>query len=247
MRRIIRKIGRPRRTLKAAIVLACVTVAGCDTLNVGGPPVTTPTPVPTAFPSPPSPSLAISPTSATLGVGDQRTIVAATGGVTSPFITFLSLSPTVAAVDALKGVVTCVTPGTTTITASEHTTPLSAVATVTCTGAPGVTPTAYNVVLTVVSDPQGNDALVLLGTVTQIICVRVGSTLIAAGPEPWIGMSGTMNPNGTFILTGSGPSGKQPAVGARWNGSAQGLLVSGQVEVQMPNGPVTYSLSGTAR
>lgn len=84
-----------------------------------------------------------------------------------------------------------------------------------------------------------------------VVCTRTGTTLTATGASPWVTLSGTINADGTFVLTGSGTVAGRSNVGVRWTGTAQGNNLSGRIVVgtggELPNGPIEYDLTGTAQ
>jgi hypothetical protein len=230
---------RHTRSLSLAVGLACLASTACEST--------------TTAPIPVTPTISITPSAPiTLSVGQQATVSGIVTGLATNAVIYSSSNPASITVNAATGVVTCVSPGTGTITAtSTEQATLRASVQVTCIAAPGSTSTTYNVTISVASDPHNHREFVQYDTVRTVVGIRTGATLTATGPSPWVTLTGTINTDGTFVLTGSGTVAGRPNVGVRWTGTAQGNSLSGRIVVgtggELPDGPIEYDLTGTAQ
>jgi hypothetical protein len=228
----------------AIVAVTCLVALACD--SKGSPIVPAPAPA----------SLSISPSTAVvLDVGTQITVVATVQNLTPATVTYHSSFPAVATVHQTTGLVSCVAPGTATVTVVATADPnLRASVGVSCTAPPpppSPSSTTYAVTITVASDPFNHNGFVQFGTVRSIVCARSGSTLTASGSPPFVSLTGPIDANGTFKLTGSGTVAGYPNVNVVWDGAAQGNSITGRIVVGagggLPNGPIEYNVTGTVQ
>ncbi len=197
---------RPRRRAvlhAAAFVLAALLVAACGAPGTGGTP---------------SGSLTVAPTSLELGVGADATLTASLDGTPTTNVTWASGNASVASVDA-AGVVTGVSAGSTSITASAGgATAAASVSVVACTS-PTTVDDDVTVPTTWTAQGAGCTDYVVLNkiSVTDTLTVEPGAVVhFAADAELRVTSGGSIVADGTsaapILFTGS------ERVPGHWNG-----------------------------
>ncbi len=116
----------------------------------------------------------------------------------------------------------------------------------------------YLVTVAPLNDPHGHDPFTQWSTIIGISFSQDGTALGSFGPAPYVGSSGAINPDGSFVLIGSGTVAGRSGVDVRFEGRFRderaAMQLDGTIKLgndvppfQLPNGSVTYTVWGWRR
>lgn len=117
---------------------------------------------------------------------------------------------------------------------------------------------SYGSEVLVDDDPFHHDGFTLWSSITKINWNMNGNVATVSGAFPLVSMSGVVDPQGTYVLLGSGTVAGRQNVSCRMTGKiaplGEGFQIHGQIKLgndtapfQLPNGPVTYTYEGMHR